>query len=112
MPWSPIHSDVEEEENVKKNYDNREREEKNIFRQNVTPNHVNYKFRENVNISEFYILRPPKPEAMPSSAAQSGRPPSNAAAAAAAMSSDISRRNPQEDYELLQVYIYNMKCEF
>ena len=27
----------------------------------------------------------------------------NAAAAAAAMSSDISRRNPQEDYELLQV---------
>ena len=41
---------------------------------------------------------------MPSSAASaSGRPPVNAAAAAAAMSSDISRRNPQEDYELLQV---------
>ena len=31
------------------------------------------------------------------------RPPVNAAAAAAALSSDISRRNPQEDYELLQV---------
>ena len=57
VPWSPIHSDVEEEENVKKNYDNRERENKKFFRQNVTPNHVNYKFRENVNISEFFILR-------------------------------------------------------
>ena len=41
---------------------------------------------------------------MPSSAANAGRPGhANAAAAAAAMSSDISRRNPQEDYELLQV---------
>ena len=43
---------------------------------------------------------------MPSSAAAvAGRGASavNAAAAAAAMSSDISRRNPQEDYELLQV---------
>ena len=49
---------------------------------------------------------------MPSSAA-GANPPAvmagrgvsavNAAAAAAAMSSDISRRNPQEDYELLQV---------
>ena len=51
---------------------------------------------------------------MPSSAAAANHPAVaghggrgasavNAAAAAAAMSSDISRRNPQEDYELLQV---------
>ena len=41
---------------------------------------------------------------MPSSAAAGSRQAHvNAAAAAAAMSSDISRRNPQEDYELLQV---------
>ena len=49
---------------------------------------------------------------MPSSAASaSGRPPPvNAAAAAAAMSSDISRRNPQEDYELLQVQPWLPNC--
>ena len=44
---------------------------------------------------------------MPSSAAGgASRSHVNAAAAAAAMSSDISRRNPQEDYELLQVRIF------
>lgn len=51
------------------------------------------------------FLRPIGGREMPSSAAVAGRGASavNAAAAAAAMSSDISRRNPQEDYELLQV---------
>ena len=47
---------------------------------------------------------------MPSSAAGgASRSHVNAAAAAAAMSSDISRRNPQEDYELLQVRIFWVK---
>ena len=55
--------------------------------------------------NDFKIqLEKGQPSGMPSSAASaSGRPPVNAAAAAGAMSSDISRRNPQEDYELLQV---------
>ena len=45
---------------------------------------------------------PPGGGAGGGAAGVSGRPV-NAAAAAAALSSDISRRNPQEDYELLQV---------